>query len=58
MRSSELPMSPPLSERGLLVIVPCCRAKVWSKHPEVDPMAAADVYIGAPFIVNREYTLK
>jgi hypothetical protein len=50
-------MSPPPSERGLLVIVPCGRAKIWSKHPEAGPTAAADAYIGAPFIVNREYAL-
>jgi uncharacterized protein DUF6884 len=51
-------MSPPSSERGLLVIVPCGRAKIWSKHPEAGPTPAADAYIGAPFIVNREYALR
>jgi hypothetical protein len=51
-------MSPPHSQRKLLVIVPCGRAKIWSKHPEAGPTAAADAYIGAPFTVNREYALR
>lgn len=51
-------MSPPHSQRKLLVIVPCGRAKIWSKHPEAGPTAAADTYIGSPFTVNREYALR
>ena len=30
-------MSPPHSQRGLLVIVSCGRAKIWSKQPEAGP---------------------
>ena len=51
-------MSPPHSQRKLLVIVPCGRAKIWSKHPEAGPTAAADAYVGSPFTVNREYALR
>lgn len=51
-------MSPPHSQRKLLVIVRCGRAKIWSKHPEAGPTAAADTYIGSPFTVNREYALR
>lgn len=50
-------MSQPHSQRELLVIVPCGRAKIWSKHPEAGPTAAADAYIGGRFTVNREYAL-
>lgn len=48
-------MSPPPSDRGLLVIVACGSAKIWKKHPEAGPTAAARAYIGAPFTVNRRY---
>jgi len=48
-------MSRPGRRPGLLVIVPCGRAKVWAKHPSAGPTAAADAYTGAPFIVNRQY---
>lgn len=40
---------------GLLVIVPCGKAKIWTKHPQAGPTAAADAYVGAPFTVNRRY---
>lgn len=40
---------------GLLVIVPCGKAKIWAKHPQAGPTAAADAYVGAPFTVNRRY---
>lgn len=40
---------------GLLVVVPCGKAKIWAKHPQAGPTAAANAYIGAPFIVNRRY---
>jgi hypothetical protein len=39
----------------LLVIVPCGKAKIWAKHPQAGPTAAADAYVGAPFTVNRRY---
>ena len=41
--------------RGLLVIVPCGKAKVWDKRPDAGPTAACDAYVGAPFRVNRKY---
>lgn len=40
---------------GLLVIVSCGKAKIWAKHPQAGPTAAADAYVGAPFTVNRRY---
>jgi hypothetical protein len=39
----------------VLVIVPCGSSKIWSKHPDCGPTAAADAYIGTPFKLNREY---
>jgi cytoplasmic iron level regulating protein YaaA (DUF328/UPF0246 family) len=48
-------MSYPASPSTRLVIVPCGRAKVWDKHPDAGPTAAADAYSGAPFTVNRNY---
>ncbi len=40
---------------GLLVIVPCGRAKIWERHPQAGPTPARDVYQGTPFKVNRKY---
>lgn len=40
---------------GLLVIVPCGKAKIWARHPRAGPVVAADAYVGAPFSVNRRY---
>jgi hypothetical protein len=40
---------------GLLVIVPCGKAKIWAKHPQAGPAVAGDAYVGAPFSVNRRY---
>lgn len=48
-------MSPPPSPKNVLVIVPCGRAKIWSKRPDAGPTPAANAYTGAPFTVNREY---
>ena len=49
-------MSPlPEQRPGPLVIVPCGIAKIWDKHPGAGPTAAADAYIGSPFVVNRAY---
>lgn len=48
-------MSPPPSPAPLLVVVPCGRSKIWSKHPNAGPTPAADSYTGAPFTVNRRY---
>jgi hypothetical protein len=46
---------PPEQSSGLLVIVPCGKLKIWDKHPEAGPTAAADAYVGSPFKVNRGY---
>lgn len=49
-------MSPPREPLPtLLVIVPCGIAKIWDKHPDAGPTAAAQAYIGPPFVVNRAY---
>lgn len=40
---------------GLLVIVPCGKAKIWARNPQAGPTAAGDAYVGAPFTVNRRY---
>ena len=48
-------MSPLPSPVPLLVIVPCGRSKIWSKHPNAGPTPAADAYTGAPNTVNRQY---
>ncbi|MBE9565641.1 MAG: hypothetical protein IMF16_02700 [Proteobacteria bacterium] len=37
------------------MVVPCGRAKVWHRHPELGPVAARHAYPGPPFKVNREY---
>ncbi|MDH5779052.1 MAG: hypothetical protein OEZ29_00470 [Candidatus Bathyarchaeota archaeon] len=41
-----------------LVVVPCGKRKIWDKSPTAGPTKAKDVYIGAPFKVNREYAEK
>jgi len=41
-----------------LVVVPCGKRKIWDKHPERGPTEAREVYVGAPFKVNREYAEK
>jgi hypothetical protein len=38
-----------------LVIVPCGKRKIWDRHPDQGSMPARDAYIGAPFVVNRNY---
>jgi len=48
-------VSPPPEQPTLLVIVPCGKAKIWDKHPDAGPTAAAEAYTGPPFTVNREY---
>ncbi len=40
---------------GLLVVVPCGKAKVWDREPGRGPTAARDVYAGEPFKLNRAY---
>lgn len=41
-----------------LVVVPCGKRKIWAKYPSAGPTKAEDVYVGAPFKVNREYAEK
>lgn len=41
-----------------LVVVPCGKRKIWDRYPAAGPTKAKDVYIGAPFKVNREYAEK
>jgi len=41
-----------------LVVVPCGKRKIWDRYPTAGPTKAKDVYIGAPFKVNREYAEK
>lgn len=41
-----------------LVVVPCGKRKTWDKYPSAGPTRAEDVYIGAPFKVNKEYAEK
>jgi hypothetical protein len=49
-------MSPrPRESSGLLVVVPCGRRKIWDKYPDAGPTAAAEAYIGSPFVANRKY---
>lgn len=38
-----------------LVVIPCGKVKIWNSRPDAGPTEAADVYRGAPFIVNRRY---
>jgi hypothetical protein len=40
---------------GLLVVVPCGKAKIWDWNLRARPTAAADTYTGAQFTVNRKY---
>jgi hypothetical protein len=40
---------------GVLVVVPCGRAKIWIKCPAAGPVIAKDAYVGAPFKVNRAF---
>jgi len=44
--------------KGLLVIVPCGKGKIWKKHPSLGGVQAKDVYTGPPFKKNREYAEK
>jgi hypothetical protein len=44
-----------MSNRKVLVVVPCGAAKVWDREPERGSVPAQEAYTGAPFKVNREY---
>lgn len=41
--------------KGMLVIVPCGKAKVWDRNPGIGGVKARDAYTGPPFVKNREY---
>ena len=41
-----------------IVVVPCGKSKIWDKDPNKGPTKAKEVYLGAPFKVNREYAEK
>lgn len=43
---------------GVLVIVPCGKAKIWDKIPHAGPTAAKDAYTGGPFRINKAYAEK
>jgi hypothetical protein len=45
-------------KRGILVIVPCGKGKIWDSRPSAGPTAARDAYTGAPFSVNRDFAEK
>lgn len=38
-----------------LVVVPCGRAKIWDRLPDLGAAAAREAYTGAPFNLNRDY---
>lgn len=40
---------------GLLVVVPCGKAKIWAREPQAGPVAAARAYTGPPFLAHRAY---
>lgn len=40
---------------GLLVVVPCGKAKIWAREPQAGPVAAAQAYTGPPFLAHRAY---
>jgi hypothetical protein len=40
---------------GLLVIVPCGKAKIWNRHPDSGRVRASDAYTGSLFKLNRQY---
>lgn len=44
--------------KGLLVIIPCGKGKIWNKYPSFPQCPAKDAYTGSPFKVNREYAEK
>ena len=45
----------PIETELTLVVVPCGRSKVWSKHPSAGPTPAKDAYTGSPFKVNQRF---
>lgn len=41
--------------RGVLVVVPCGRRKIWAAQPQRGPTRADDAYTGTLFALNRAY---
>ncbi len=41
--------------KGPLVIVACGKSKIWDKQKRAGSTRAEEVYVGAPFKVNKEY---
>jgi hypothetical protein len=37
------------------VVIPCGKAKIWQRYPDLSAVHACDAYIGTPFRVNRRY---
>lgn len=44
--------------KGLLVIIPCGKGKIWDTYPTMKQVPAKDAYTGSPFKVNRDYAEK
>jgi hypothetical protein len=42
----------------ILVVVPCGKSKIWSRFPKSKATRAEEVYIGAPFKVNKAFAKK
>ncbi len=38
-----------------LIIIPCGRKKIWSRHPHLGAVQAKEAYIGPPFLFNKRY---
>lgn len=54
VRHSRIPASIRSATRPL-VIVACGKAKIWDKNKLAGPTCAEDAYVGAHFLVNRDY---
>lgn len=46
---------PTRQREGVLVIVPCGKAKIWSRKPDRGPALACEAYTGPFFSVNKRY---
>lgn len=45
-------------KKGMLVVVPCGKGKIWDRSPGIGGVKARDAYTGPPFMKNREYAEK
>jgi hypothetical protein len=45
-----------MTASGLLVVLPCGKAKVWDRNPEAGPTPPKTACTGAPFGVNRRFS--